>query len=97
MNYMTILKILMKWSLENKQYDIAYFIYSEFNIGIPCKFLVNIYPSDNIFNINAFVNRRININTRYIRDIYLKNLIILLKKSKYQILCNWNDKHGYKI
>ena len=35
MDYNLLCKILMKWSLENKEYELTNFIYNEFNIGIP--------------------------------------------------------------
>ena len=39
MTTIELIKILTKWSLESKEYEMLYFIYNEFNIGIPIKFL----------------------------------------------------------
>ena len=48
-NYILLLKILLKWSLKSKEYEMTLFIYSNFKIGIPVKFLYNI---EIIFNLN---------------------------------------------
>ena len=39
--------ILMKWSLENKQYDMTLFLYKEMGIGIPNKYLYKFQYSNN--------------------------------------------------
>ena len=67
-----------------------YFIYNEFNIGIPIKFLYKI-PDKNVFSsLNSFFDEKDN---KQIDDKLCK----LIKKSKYQRLGNFDNLYGYKI
>ena len=37
-----LLKILMKWSIQNQEYYMAYVLFTEFNVGVPVKLLYEI-------------------------------------------------------
>ena len=90
MTTIELIKILTKWSLESKEYEMLYFIYNEFNIGIPIKFLYKI-PDKNVFSsLNSFFDEKDN---KQIDDKLCK----LIKKSKYQRLGNFDNLYGYKI
>lgn len=93
MNTILLLKILLEWSIFSKEYYLTYFIFLTFNIGIPVEFLYKL-PDNNIFlSIDSFMT---NNDIKYSNDIYLQQLFILLKKSKYKRLEAWNNKYGYK-
>ena len=88
--YNLLLKILLEWSLKNKEYELTLFIYLNFNIGIPLKFLYNI-EYNNVYNsMNSFLN-----DSKIINDIVLEKLFDLFKRSKYKSLENWNNMYGY--
>ena len=90
MTTIELIKILTKWSFESKEYEMLYFIYNEFNIGIPIKFLYKI-PDKNVFSsLNSFFDEKDN---KQIDDKLCK----LIKKSKYQRLGNFDNLYGYKI
>ena len=90
MTTIELIKILTKWSLESKEYEMLYFIYNEFNIGITIKFLYKI-PDKNVFSsLNSFFDEKDN---KQIDDKLCK----LIKKSKYQRLGNFDNLYGYKI
>lgn len=90
MDYKQILKILLEWSIKSKEYSMTLFIYSNFNIGIPVKFLYFL-PDKNYFTLSSFLNKN---DTKKYKDEYLDELIYLFKKSKYQKLEEWNQ-YGY--
>jgi hypothetical protein len=90
MDYKQLLKILTEWSIKNKEYSLTLFIYSNFNIGIPVKFLYFL-PDKDYFTLSSFLN---NNDVKQHKDNYLNELISLFKKSKYQKLDAWN-LYGY--
>ena len=49
-DYKLLVKILIEWSIKNKNYDMTYFMYSNFNIGIPVKFLYNLEDNNTFFS-----------------------------------------------
>lgn len=94
MDILILIKILLEWSITSKEYEMTYFLFLTFNIGIPVKFLYKL-PSNNIyFSLDSFIT---NCDIKYSKDIYLQKLFILFKKSKYQKLHNWNYSYGYKL
>ena len=85
--------ILMKWSLENKEYYMSYILYTEFNVGIPNKLLYNL-PDKKLFtSMGDFLSTH---NTKNSSDKYLSLLYKLFKESKYTSLPNWRGSYGYK-
>ena len=93
MDYILILKILTVWSINSKEYELLKFIYSNFNIGIPNKFLYKL-PDHNIFYSLSSFNS--NNDLKKIEDKYLDQLFYMFKKSKYTELEYWNYNYGYK-
>ena len=94
MDYTKLLKILVEWSINAREYETVYFIYTNFSIGIPGKFLYKL-PDVNIFNsLETFIS---NNDTKKIDNEYLEKLFALFKESKYTKLKDWGDSYGYKI
>ena len=92
MDYIQLIKILIEWSVNSKEYDMLLFLYKNFNIGIPIKFVYKL-PDNNIFySLSSFTN---NNDIKSIADHNLNELFLLFKKSKYKQLCNWNNNYGY--
>uniref|UniRef100_A0A6C0E2A2 Uncharacterized protein n=1 Tax=viral metagenome TaxID=1070528 RepID=A0A6C0E2A2_9ZZZZ len=92
MNYNLLYKILLEWSLKNKEYEMTNFIYNEFNIGIPVNFL---YKLSNKTHFTTLDNL---ITTSYHKISDSKHLDELLKSflsSKYGYLDEWNT-YGYR-
>lgn len=87
----SLLKILIEWGVKNKEYEMILAIYSNFNIGIPVKFLYR-FRYSNIMSLNPFLT-----NSKIINNIYIKKLFELFQKSKYTKLENWNNSYGYKL
>jgi hypothetical protein len=94
MDYILILKILTEWSINSKEYELLNFIYSNFNIGIPNRFLYKL-PDHNIFYSLSSFNS--NNDLKKIEDKNLEQLFYMFKKSKYTRLEYWNNSQGYKI
>ena len=93
MDYNLLCKILMKWSLENKEYELTNFIYNEFNIGIPVCYIYKL-PSQMYFSsMDDFFN---NSDVKKSNDKHLDNLLSTFSKSKYGRLEEWNNKYGYR-
>ena len=91
-DYVLLLKILMEWSIKNKEYEMTFFIYSNFSIGIPNKFLYQL-PSKNYFiSFSSFQN---NNDCVSIKNDDINNLIQLFPYSKYCFLDEWQT-FGYK-
>lgn len=94
MDYLLLAKILLKWSVENKEYTLTYFLYTNIHIGIPTKFLY-LLPIKNIYSsLGDFLT---NNNVIYTDDYYLRKLLDKFKLSKYTRLNNWNNEYGYII
>ena len=92
--YKLLLKILVEWSMKNKEYCMASFIYTNFKIGIPMKFLYNLPKQNTFFSLSSFINSNDNIK---IDDIYLSQLFEIFTKSKYTQLEEWDNSYGYKL
>ena len=88
-----LLKILIEWSLKNKEYHMTLFIYSNFNIGIPNKLLYKLPEKNTFSSVSSFLNTNDN---RSIDDYNLKQLFDLFLKSKFTNLENWNNSIGYR-
>ena len=93
MDYNLLCKILMKWSLENKEYQLTNFIYNEFNVGIPVSYLYKL-PSQMYFSsMDNFFN---NSDVKKSNDKHLDSLLSVLSISKYGPLIEWDNKYGYR-
>lgn len=93
MDYNLLFKILMKWSLENKEYQVTNFIYNEFNIGIPVSYFYKL-PSQMYFS--SMDNFFSNSDVKKSNDKNLDNLLSILSSSKYGQMSEWNGKYGYR-
>ena len=93
-DYKQLLKILIEWSLVNKEYETAYFIYITFNIGIPVKLLYRLPNRNMFFSLESFITGN---DTKHIHDVTLRKLCVKLKKSKYKKLKDWDGKYGYSL
>jgi hypothetical protein len=93
-DYKLLVKILIEWSIKNKQYDMTYFMYSNFNIGIPVKFLYNLEDKNIFFSLSSFINGN---DTKHTSDENLKKLSELFRKSKYKQLIEWKNNYGYSL
>ena len=94
MNYINLLKILLEWSINAKEYETVYFIYINFNIGITVRFLYKL-PDIHIFSSLSSFN--LNHDSKKIDNKYLEKLFNMFKQSKYVKLRGWNDSYGYLI
>ena len=72
MDYKLLCKILMKWSLENKEYELTTFIYNEFNIGIPVSYLYKLPTQMYFSSMDNFFS---NSDTKKSNDKHLDNLL----------------------
>jgi hypothetical protein len=88
-----LIKILMKWGLENKEYDMVYIIYTNLNIGIPNAFIYQM-PKQNCFSTikSALKNNNIKLDFHT-----LKKLLTTFLNSKWTQLEEWDNSYGYKF
>jgi hypothetical protein len=77
--------------MKNKEYQLANFIFSEFDIGIPVKLLYYLQSSNIFLSLNSFSTYN---ELKNIDDYYLKELFSKFVKSKYGYLKYWNT-FGY--
>ena len=67
-----------------------YFLYTEFNIGIPVKYIYKL-PDQNFFSsVSLFFGNKDN---KKVDNVFLNNKIF--KKSKYKRLENFDNLFGY--
>jgi len=92
MNYILLLKILMKWSLESKEYEITYFIYTNFKIGIPNNYLYKFSRKSYFVSLSSFSKNNECITTK---DNNMNNIINLFPYSNYCFLKEWKT-FGYR-
>lgn len=93
MDYNNLLLILMKWSLENKEYELTYNLFTNWNIGIPVKYTYSFNEKNTFFSISSFLQDSNTISTN---DKHLKNILISFRNSKYIKLQEWGNIYGYK-
>lgn len=93
MSYIELGKILMKWSLQNNEYNLAYYLYTEHNIGIPVTMLYAL-PEQRKFNsLTSFIS-----NDKVICGSEDLNTILrLFPKSRYIRLEEWGGAYGYRF
>lgn len=85
--------ILMEWSLKHGEYDMAHYLYTEMNIGIPTKLTYKL-PEQRVFtSTTSFLNN----NGSKGGNKELNNLLRLFPNSKYIRLSEWNRAWGYKF
>lgn len=94
MNYNILLLILMKWVLENKEYELVYNLYTDWGIGIPVKYIYTFKQKNNFSSLNSFLDDNNNVFTS---NKYLQKILLSFKTSKYIRLLEWNNVYGYKF
>ena len=94
MTQFELIKILTKWSIDNKEYELLYNLYFLFNLGIPNIYIYK-FPKYSYFSsLNSLQNKNENLK---IDNEHLQKLIDLFKKSKYKKLSNWDNRYGYYL
>jgi hypothetical protein len=90
----SVIKILIEWSINSKEYELLYNIYNILDIGIP-NVLIYKLPTNSYFSsIESFRKRN---NTRVFNDIFLQKLTYLFKnESRFKKLKYWDNKYGYE-
>lgn len=91
MDYEKLIKILIEWSIQNKEYNMSLFLFDNYNLGIPNKLLYRL-PKLNYFQSFSSLNSYNDIYKS--DDLILDILILKLKKSKYKYLEKWKC-YGY--
>jgi hypothetical protein len=94
MDYKILAQILMKWALENQEWKMVYYLYTELNVGIPGKYLYKIEDKKTFTSIDNFLNHSSDI---YCLNIFFQELAKLFKKSKWSKLIEWSDTYGYRL
>ena len=92
MNYTLLYKILLEWSLKNKEYEMTNFIYNEFGIGIPVNFLYRLSNKTYFTSLDNFMTTSDN---KISDSKHLDELLKSFSSSKYGYLTEWNS-YGYK-
>lgn len=85
--------ILMKWSLDNKQYDMALFLYKEMGVGIPNKYLYKLRGKNKFKSAKSFLNSKDTISCE--NNYYLNEILKLFPVSNYVRLKDWENQYGY--
>jgi hypothetical protein len=88
----TLLKILTEWGFNSKNYYLVHAIYSNFNVGIPIKFIYKLPKRNHFESLNAFIDTNEILSKT--DDIYLQEIFEMFKKSKYKKLPVWG-RYGY--
>lgn len=94
MDYNKLVLILMRWSLESKEYEIVYNLYMNWGIGIPVKYTYAFEEKNSFSSISSFLKEN-NIITS--SDKYLKKILLSFRYSKYIRLEEWGKLYGYRF
>ena len=89
-----ILVILMKWSLESKEYEMTKFLFKEMNVGIPVNYLYQLSTKSYFSSMDSFLSSE---DVRKSNSIDFDELLRLFKESKYMKLEEWNNRYGYRF
>ena len=95
MSISTIPTILMKWAFENKDYYMAYILYTEYKTGIPNSLLYSLPSKQNFKSAKEFIKDNDTRSSGY--DTYLSKIMASFKYSKYMRLPEWNNSFGYRL
>lgn len=93
MTYLELGKILMRWSLQNGEYNMAYYLYTEHGIGIPVKFTY-ILPEQRKFDSAASF---LGSDGAVGGSKELNDLLRLFPRSTYGRLEEWGNAYGYRF
>jgi hypothetical protein len=85
MNLILLKQILMKWSLENFQYDLTFYLFTIYKSSIPNKFLYKYLTNCNHLNISIE------------NELFLMKIINSLKNDSKYCKINDNNEYGYII
>ena len=88
-DYNKLSDILMKWSFLNKEYKLSYILFNEYKTTLPVKYLYDL-PDKKIVK---YSNDLINHFPKEVNDYYLKKILQLSKKCKYD---RYDKIYGYK-
>jgi len=87
-------QIIMKWSIENEEWETVLKLYTIYGIGIPVRYLY-ILPKKNLYeNLNTALQRNQEIEL-YSNDFNLRKLLSLFQHSKWKRLEEWSNSYGY--
>lgn len=86
-------KILMCWGLEKKEYELVYFLYNNFEIGIPNTYIYKMDQKTTFNSIKDFTENNHAISGN--KNIWLQKILDLFPKSKWVKLPLWEGRWGY--
>ena len=96
MDFNKLFKILLEWSLVNKEFELTYVLYSQFYVGVPTSYLYKYMPQkDTFYSLSSFVENSGAITTH--NNKYLDQLYKLFKKSYLIQLKEFNNLYGYRL
>lgn len=87
-------KILMTWAMSNQEYEMVYYLFTEFNTGIPAKLMYKL-PRKHMFR--SLEEFRSLSNSIQIEDPFLRKILSRIVRAKYQRLKNFDNLYGYKL
>lgn len=93
MNTCKLGQIMMKWSLENKVWDMVLILYRMYNVSIPNKYIYKL-PQKKIYlsAMDAINTKDISISSK---NPHLRKLLLLFPQSRWRRLKEWGDSYGY--
>jgi hypothetical protein len=86
--------IMMKWSLEKNEYELALLLFN-LGIGIPSKLLYNYVPVKKDFTVSDVMNMGSE-TVLSSSNSYLCELLNLFRRSVWTRLEEWNNSYGYR-
>lgn len=86
-------KILMQWGLENKEYKMVYFLYNNFEIGIPNTYIYRMDQKTTFDNIKDAMENNHTISGK--KNVWLQKILDLFPKSRWIRLPLWEGRWGY--
>ena len=93
MSYLELGKILMKWSLESSEYDLAYYLYTEHGIGVPAKMMYAMPEQRKFGSVVSFLGS----DGSKGGSKELNRLLRLFPRSKWICLKEWEGTYGYRF
>jgi hypothetical protein len=86
-------QIMMKWSLESRDWETVLVLYKVYNVGIPVKYVYRL-PKKNVYNSvsEAIDSNNIELSSD---NPHLQELLLLFQRSRWKRLTEWTDSYGY--
>ena len=87
-------QIMMKWSLESKEWETTLALYTIYGVGIPARYIYKLPKKKVYLSVADSIQGHNNIEL-FSDDPHLRELLSLFPCSKWKRLTEWANSYGY--